>query len=155
MIEKTVQDSITEQVHILMPENLNGYGRLFGGRLMQWIDEVAGVTARRHSGCNVTTAAVSELQFHAAAHVNDVVVLEGRILRVGNTSMEVQVDTFVERPGERVHINRAKLVMVALDENGKPTPVPAVIPETDEEKREYEEAIRRREYREIRRREHF
>ncbi|MBQ3242440.1 MAG: acyl-CoA thioesterase [Oscillospiraceae bacterium] len=124
MIEKTVQDSITEQVHILMPENLNGYGRLFGGRLMQWIDEVAGVTARRHSGCNVTTAAVSELQFHAAAHVNDVVVLEGRILRVGNTSMEVQVDTFVERPGERVHINRAKLVMVALDENERPTPVP-------------------------------
>ena len=124
MIEKTVQDSITEQVHILMPENLNGYGRLFGGRLMQWIDEVAGVTARRHSGCNVTTAAVSELQFHAAAHVNDVVVLEGRILRVGNTSMEVQVDTFVERPGERVHINRAKLVMVALDENEHPTPVP-------------------------------
>ena len=124
MIEKTVQDSITEQVHILMPENLNGYGRLFGGRLMQRIDEVAGVTARRHSGCNVTTAAVSELQFHAAAHVNDVVVLEGRILRVGNTSMEVQVDTFVERPGERVHINRAKLVMVALDENERPTPVP-------------------------------
>ncbi|MBQ1237447.1 MAG: acyl-CoA thioesterase [Oscillospiraceae bacterium] len=124
MIEKTVQESITEQVHILMPENLNGYGRLFGGRLMQWIDEVAGVTARRHSGCNVTTAAVSELQFHAAAHVNDVVVLEGRILRVGNTSMEVQVDTFVERPGERVHINRAKLVMVALDENERPTPVP-------------------------------
>ena len=124
MIEKTVQDSITEQVHILMPENLNGYGRLFGGRLMQWIDEVAGVTARRHSGRNVTTAAVSELQFHAAAHVNDVVVLEGRILRVGNTSMEVQVDTFVERPGERVHINRAKLVMVALDENERPTPVP-------------------------------
>ena len=124
MIEKTVQDSITEQVHILMPENLNGYGRLFGGRLMQWIDEVAGVTARRHSGCNVTTAAVSELQFHAAAHGNDVVVLEGRILRVGNTSMEVQVDTFVERPGERVHINRAKLVMVALDENERPTPVP-------------------------------
>ena len=124
MIEKTVQDSITEQVHILMPENLNGYGRLFGGRLMQWIDEVAGVTARRHSGCNVTTAAVSELQFHAAAHVNDVVVLEGRILRVGNTSMEVQVDTFVERPGERVHINRAKLVMVALDEDERPTPVP-------------------------------
>ena len=96
MIEKTVQDSITEQVHILMPENLNGYGRLFGGRLMQWIDEVAGVTARRHSGCNVTTAAVRE----------------------------VQVDTFVERPGERVHINRAKLVMVALDENERPTPVP-------------------------------
>ena len=91
MIEKTVQESITEQVHILMPENLNGYGRLFGGRLMQWID---------------------------------VVVLEGRILRVGNTSMEVQVDTFVERPGERVHINRAKLVMVALDENERPTPVP-------------------------------
>lgn len=142
---KTPRESKTEQVHILMPENLNGYGRLFGGRLMQWIDEVAGVTARRHCGCNVTTARVSDLQFHAAAHVNDVVVVEGIITYVGRTSMEVQVDTFAERPGERVHINRAYLTMVALDEAEKPTPVPPLLPETEEEKAAFAAGKARRE----------
>ena len=142
---KTPRESKTEQVHILMPENLNGYGRLFGGRLMQWIDEVAGVTARRHCGCNVTTARVSDLQFHAAAHVNDVVVVAGIITYVGRTSMEVQVDTFAERPGERVYINRAYLTMVALDEAEKPTPVPPLLPETEEEKAAFAAGKARRE----------
>jgi acyl-CoA hydrolase len=99
---------------------------------------------------------VDTLTFTAPAFVDDTVILQGYITHAGRTSMEICVRTFVENlDGSRREINRAYLVMVALDENGKPTPVPAVIPETEEEKREYEEAIRRREYREIRRREHF
>ena len=151
-----VSVSRTEQAQILMYDTLNGYKRLFGGRLMEWIDVVAAVVARRHSGCAVTTASVDTLTFTAPAYVDDTVILQGYITHAGRTSMEICVRTFVENlDGSRREINRAYLVMVALDENGKPTPVPAVIPETEEEKREYEEAIRRREYREIRRREHF
>ena len=138
-ISKRVADSRAEQIQILMPEHINGYKRLFGGRLMEWIDIVAGVVARRHSGCNVTTAAIDNLQFEGAAHVNNTIVLQGRITHVGNTSMEVRVDTFVEHlDGSRTKVNRAYLVMVALDENEKPTTVPGLVLETEEDHAEWE-----------------
>ncbi|MBQ4088987.1 MAG: acyl-CoA thioesterase [Clostridia bacterium] len=145
MNARFVRDSRVEQVHMLMYEHLNGYGRLFGGRLMEWIDVVAGVVARRHSGCNVTTASVDRLEFIAPAYIGDTIVLEGKITFVGRTSMEVRVDTYVEKlSGKKERINRAYLVMVALDENDKPTSVPALIPETIEEKAEYEAGKRRK-----------
>ena len=114
--------------------------RLFGGRLMQWIDVVAGVVARRHSGCEVTTASVDQLEFQAPAFVNDTIAMEGRITHVGRTSMEVRVDTFVESlGGERRQVNRAYLVMVALDpKTHKPTPVPSLLLETEEDFAEWE-----------------
>ena len=93
---KTVAQSRTEQIQILMPEHINGYQRLFGGKLMEWIDVVAAVAARRHSGCNVTTASVSQLEFTKAAYVNSTIVLKAQLTYVGTTSMEVRVDTFVE-----------------------------------------------------------
>ena len=133
-VPKTVAQSRTEQIQILMPEHINGYKRLFGGRLMEWIDVVAAVAARRHSNRNVTTVAVDHLEFRAPAHVNDTVVLVGQLTHVGRTSMEVRVDTFIEElNGERFLINRAYLVMVALDEQDRPTPVPQLVRETLEE----------------------
>ena len=145
MIEKTVQDSITEQVHILMPENLNGYGRLFGGRLMQWIDEVAGIVAKRHCMCNVTTASVDNLTFLHGAYQNDMVVIKGKLTWVGNTSMEVCVDTYVETlGGERYRINNAHFMMVALDENNKPVQVPRLELQTDDERLAWEHGEERR-----------
>ena len=151
---KTVAESRTEQVQILLPEHINGYNRLFGGQLMQWIDVVAAVVARRHSNRNVTTASIDNLQFKAAAHVNDTVVLFGQITYVGRTSMEVRVQTYVEgMDGIRRLINRAYFVMVALDE--KPTPVPGILPETLEEKLEYEAGIKRNALRKQRREEQF
>ena len=153
---KTVAESRTEQVQILLPEHINGYSRLFGGKLMQWIDIVAAVVARRHSNCNVTTVSIDNLQFKAAAHVNDTIVLFGQITYVGRTSMEVRVQTFVENmEGIRKLINRAYLVMVALDENEQPTPVPGIIPETMEEKFEYEAGEKRNALRKQRRQEQF
>lgn len=153
---KTVSASRTEQAQILLFDTMNGQKRLFGGRLMEWIDVVAAVVARRHSGYNVTTAAVDNLQFTSPAYVNDTVILSGYITYAGKTSMEVCVRTFVENlDGTRREINKAYLVMVAIDENGKPVSVPAVIPETEDEIREYSEALKRREYRDIRRRENF
>lgn len=153
---KPVSASRTEQVQILIAGTMNGAGRLFGGRLMEWIDVVAAVAARRHSGHSVTTAAVDSLQFTAPAFSNDTIILSAAVTSTGRTSMEVCVRTYVENlDGTRRQINRAYLVMVALDDEGRPAPVPPVIPETEEEKREFAEAQKRREYRDLRRRENF
>ena len=124
-MEKLKKDSYTEQVQILTQSNMNGFGRLFGGQLMEWIDIVAAVTARRHSQRNVTTVLVDSLEFKHPARVNDTLVLTGQIEKVGNSSMDIAVNTYIEYlSGERKLINKARLVMVALDENDRPTPVP-------------------------------
>ncbi len=149
---KRVSDSQTEQIQIVMPEHINGYERLFGGQLIEWIDVVAAVVARRHSNREVTTASIDNLQFKSAAYVNSTIVLKGRITYVGHTSMEVRVDTYVETlDGNRLHINKAYLVMVALDENQKPCTVPGLILTTDEEKTEWEAGQKRSELRKSRR----
>jgi len=156
MEAKRVSDSITEQVQILMPAHINGQDRLFGGQLLEWIDVVAAVVARRHSGCNVTTVAIDNLQFKAGAYINNTLVLIGKITYVGKTSMEVRVDTYCEDlNGMRRVINRAYLVLVALDSEGKPTEVPRLIVETESEKAEWEAGIRRRALREERRKEGY
>ncbi|MCL2002417.1 MAG: acyl-CoA thioesterase [Oscillospiraceae bacterium] len=135
---KRSSESLTEQVQIIMPGDTNGYGRLFGGRLVEWIDIVAAVAARRHSGREVTTVSIEDLNFKAPAYANETVVLIGRITFTGRTSMEVRVDTYAENlHGERTMINRAYVVMVALDENQKPAPVPALLLETDEQRAEW------------------
>ena len=131
---KTVDDSRVETVHLVMPCHLNGANRLFGGVLMQWIDEVAGIVAKRHSMCNVTTASVDNLTFLNGAYNGDMVVIKGKLTWVGSSSMEVCVDTYVEsRQGERDRINNAHFMMVALDDNGRPAPVPRLILQTDDE----------------------
>ena len=152
LIGRTVAHSRTEQVQILMQGTLNGYNRLFGGKLMEWIDVVAAVTARRHCGKNVTTAAVDSLVFKSPAMVNDTILLEGHVTYAGRTSMEVCVTTYVEElNGFRREINKEYLVLVAIDADGKPTLFPPVIPETEEEKREYADAMERRKNRGSRR----
>lgn len=150
MKEKRVSDSYAEQVQILTQANLNGYSRLFGGQLMEWIDIVAAVVARRHSERNVTTAVVDMLEFKKPAYANDTIIIKGKITYTGRTSMEVKVETFVEAlSGEKTLINTAYLVMVALDNNDKPTEIPKLIIESEEEKNEYEAAILRRERRKM------
>lgn len=156
MESKHVSDSITEQVQIIMPSHINGADRLFGGQLVQWIDVVAGVVARRHSGCNVTTAAIDNLQFKAGAFMNNTLVLIGKITYVGRTSMEIRVDTYVEDlAGMRKVVNRAYLVMVALDDAGKPVEVPGLILQTETEKAEWEAARKRHILRTKRRKEGY
>ena len=135
MVTKTVDDSRVETVHIVRPNHLNGANRLFGGILMQWIDEVAGIVAKRHSGCNVTTASVDDLTFLHGAYQNDMIVIKGKLTWVGTSSMEVCVDTYVETlDGQRDRINNAHFMMVALDENNKPVEVPRLILQTEDEK---------------------
>ena len=142
---RRARDSYTEQVQIIIPQHVNCAQSLFGGQLMSWIAVASAVAARRHSGRPVTTASVDELSFLHAANIDDTVVLAARVTYVGRTSMEVRVDTYVERLNrERDPVNRAYLVMVALDENGEPTEVPGLVIETEEERAEWADGERRR-----------
>ena len=135
---KTVDQSRTETVHFVRPTHLNGANRLFGGILMEWIDEVAGIVAKRHSGTNVTTASVDNLTFLSGAYQNDMIVIKGKTTWVGTSSMEVRVDTYVENlSGERVHINKAYFIMVALDKDDQPVKVPRLILQTEEEEKDW------------------
>ncbi len=153
---KTVEESITEQVHLLMPGHINGSGRLFGGQLMEWIDIVGGITAKRHAECDITTAAIDNLQFKAGAFINDTIVLIGRITHVGTTSMEIRVDTYLEElSGTRKPINRAYLVYVAIDKDGRPVKVPKLTLTTEVQKAEWEGAVKRNKLRKLRRTEGF
>lgn len=141
---KTVDDSRVETVHLVMSGHLNGAGRLFGGMLMQWIDEVAGIVAKRHSMCNVTTASVDNLTFLSGAYLGDMIVIKGKMTWVGSSSMEVCVDTYVEnRQGDRERINNAHFMMVALDENDRPVKVPGLILQTEDEELAWSHGVER------------
>lgn len=156
MTERKVSDSLVETIHMVRPQHLNSAGRLFGGTLMQWIDEVAGLVAKRHTHMNITTASVDNLHFIRSAFQKDVVVLIGKMTYVGRTSMEVRVDTYVESiDGVRKPINRAYVTLVALGEDGRPAEVPKLILETPGENMEWEGALKRREMRDLRRKEGF
>ncbi len=153
---KRVEDSMVETVHIVRPTHLNAAGRLFGGVLMQWIDECAGVVAKRHCMSNITTASVDNLRFIRGAYQDDLVVIRAKMTYTGRTSMEIRVDTYVEAlDGMRKPINRAYLTVVALDENDRPKEVPRLIVESETEKAEWEGALKRRKNRLMRREEGF
>ena len=137
----------TTTVQIVMPQHCNGYSkpRLFGGQIMAWIDVVGAVAARRYTQQAVTTVCIDNLTFLKAAYLNDTVVQEAVVTWTGRTSLEVRVDSLVERlDGSRELINRAYVVFVALDEEDRPAAIPPFVPETEEEKREYAAAEERR-----------
>ena len=153
---KKISDSMIEHIYQVRPEHLNAAGRLFGGKLMEWIDEIAGLVGMRHSGGNITTASVDNLRFIRGAFQNDLVVLLARVTYVGNTSMEVRVDTYIEDfGGTRKPINRAYLTLVAVDDEGKPRKVPPILLETESEKAEWSAAEKRKELRIQRKKEGF
>lgn len=153
---KKVSDSTTEQFHMVMHEHINGINRLFGGQLLAWIDETAGIAAKRHCGRDATTVAVDNLHFKSGAYLNDLVVLVGKVTYVGNTSLEVRVDSYIEKnDGSRHPINRAYFVMVCMGDDDRPTKVPPLITENDGEQMEWENAKKRRELRMIRHKEGY
>lgn len=154
MEKRNVSYSKSEQVHIVQPADLNAGGRLFGGTLLKMIDELAAIVAMRHAGTKtVTTAAIDNLIFKSGAYAGDMIVLIGYITYTGRTSMEVRVDTYVERDdGMRYPINRAYLVLVAIDANNQPTEVPQILLENEFQEEEFRHAQKRRELRMERRR---
>ena len=153
---KKVSESLTEQQYLIRPSHINHYGRLFGGQLLKWIDELAGIVATRHSGATVTTAAIDNLQFQAPAYGGELIVLQGRVTYVGRTSMEIRVDTYVEAlDGSRQMINRAYIDMVAINSRGQAIEVPELLIETEEQRAEYEAAAKRKQLRKQRRQDGF
>ena len=146
---KAVRDSQSELTELALPNDANGLGNLLGGKLMHLMDIAGSLAAALHSRTFVVTASFDHMNFLAPVKIGQLVVLLSSVNRVFRTSMEVGVKAFVEdlRTGARVHVSSAYLTFVALDENRKPVPVAPVIPETDEEKRRYEQAGRRRAYR--------
>jgi len=119
------KDSHTEHVEIVMYRHTNGSGRLFGGALLQMIDTVGAICARRHAGAEVTTVAIDNLSFKAPAALNSTLLLIAEVEQVGRTSLKVKVTTYVEQlNGIRNEINVANLTFVAMDRYNRPTPVP-------------------------------
>lgn len=138
----------TTHVQIVRVSHVNGANRLFGGQLMEWIDVTAAVEARRHAYSDVVTAAVDALEFIAPVKVNDTLVLQAEVTWTGRTSLEVRVETFREHlDGEHVLVNRAYFLFVAVDDQGKPIPVKPYVPQSMVQKKEWENALLRREYR--------
>lgn len=146
---KSVSDSMIEMTELVLPNDTNLLGNLLGGRLMHWIDIAGALTASRHSNCVVATAALDSLDFRHPVRVGEMVRLKAKITWVGNTSMEVRVDVYCEnmKTGATIKSNKAYITFVALDDSGKPTQVPSLCLETDEERKEYAAAEKRREMR--------
>ncbi len=146
-IIKTVNASLTISSKILFPNYMNNEGILYGGQHLMWIDELAGIVAKRHCGnasqC-VTTACVKEVNFYKPCYQNDIIEMKGFITYVGNSSMEICVETYTEcQQSMKELVNRAYLVLVALDENRRPVKVPRLRLETEEERYNWDMALKR------------
>jgi len=146
---KYVRDSQTEMVQLVLPNDCNQLGTLFGGRLMEWIDVVASITAMKHAQRVCVTVSLDSLNFFLPIRLGEVVILKASVNRVFRTSMEVGVKVQSEnlRTGEIKHANSAYLTFVGIDENAHPVLVPPIVPETPDEIRRWEEALLRREQR--------
>jgi acyl-CoA hydrolase len=147
---RTVASTQSEKTEIVLPNDTNTLGHLLGGRLMHFIDLTAAMAAYRHSRTNVVTASMDHIDFIRPVHLGDLVTLKSSVNRAFTSSMEVGVKVWAEntRTGEVAHVASAYLVFVAVDEQGRVQKVPALQPETHDEVRRYEDALRRREHRE-------
>ncbi|RJP60492.1 MAG: acyl-CoA thioesterase [Ignavibacteriales bacterium] len=146
---KTVSESIVTMTELVLPNHTNQLGNLLGGQLMHWIDICAALSAARHSHRVCVTASVDKIDFHHPIKLGNVVTLMASVNRAFNTSMEVGVKVFTEshREGTRIHSNTAFLTFVSVDDDGKPVKTFEITPQTEDEKRRYNDALKRREYR--------
>ena len=147
---RSVSESQSEMTELILPNDTNTLGNLLGGRLMHFIDLVAAMAAYRHARTHVVTASMDHIDFIAPVHVGDLLILKSSVNRAFRTSMEVGVKVWVENTlaGIHRHVASAYLTFVAIDSQGRRVPVPPLQVETEDEKRHYEDAGRRREIRE-------
>ncbi len=143
---KKVSQSIITMTELVLPHHTNQLGNLLGGQLMHWIDICAALASAKHSQRVCVTASVDRIDFHHPIKLGNVVTLTASVNRAFTTSMEVGVKVFAESltEGTRIHTNTAYLTFVSVDEKNKPVETFEIIPETDDEKRRYEEALKRR-----------
>jgi len=146
---KPVHESASEYSELALPNDANGLGNVLGGKVMHLVDLAAAMAAMRHARKPVVTASVDSLHFLHPVHIGQLIILRSSVNRVFRSSLEVGVKVVTEdlMTGACVHTCSAYLTFVALGESGAATPVPPVIPESEEEKRRYREAGERREYR--------
>jgi len=149
LMPRPVRDSQSEMAEIVLPNDANPLNALLGGRLMHWIDLAGAMAAHRHARAYVVTASIDHLDFLVPVHVGDLVILRSSVNRVFRTSMEVGVKVWVENyiQDDTKHVSSAYLTFVAIDQSGRRISAPAVIPETEEERRRYDEAGKRRDLR--------
>jgi acyl-CoA hydrolase len=146
MKSKTARETLSITTIIVLPNDTNTQGNLFGGQLLAWMDVISSVAAHRHCKRVVVTAAVNNVSFQKPIRHASIVTLEAKVSRSFSTSMEIIVDVFVEDQitGAREKCNEAIYTFVAVDQNGAPINVPELIPETEEEKKRFEGALRRK-----------
>lgn len=149
MVEKNPSETFVTSRQAVMPQHANPQQTLFGGQLVAWIDTIAAMAALRMSQRPVVTASIDHISFEKPIFVGDILVFEAKVTYVGCTSMEVMVDAFVEQPytGETAAVTKAYLTFVALDEQRRPTPVPRLHCETEEEHALFQRAQARMEAR--------
>lgn len=149
MKPKSAQESEVIMTHLVLPQDANPAGNLHGGVILKHIDTAGGVVAKKHSRGNVVTVSIDRMAFKQPAYMGELLTFKASLNLVGRSSMEIGVRVEAEnlRTGEVRHTNSAYLTYVALDENGKPTPVPPLEIKTDTARRRYEEALLRREMR--------
>jgi len=146
MKARTAKETLSITTKVVLPNETNTLGNLFGGELLAWMDLISSVAAHRHCKRVVVTAAVNNVSFQQPIKEASIVTLEAKVSRAFSSSMEIFVDVFVEDhvTGERMKCNEAIYTFVAVDQNGGPIAVPELIPETDLEKERYEGALRRK-----------
>jgi len=146
---KTVRQSRVALSQLMQPQHANPRGDVHGGWIMKLADEAGALAAMRHAQRRVVTVAIDQMMFHEPIRIGDLVTLEAEVTYVGRTSIEARVSVIAEDPigGERVHTNTAYLVYVALDEHGKPVPVPPLQAETEIEQARMDAARERQAYR--------
>jgi len=146
---KPIRASRVTISQLMHPEHANLLGNVHGGWIMKLVDEAGALAYMRHAQKKVVTVAIDSMTFREPIRIGDLIILNAEVSYTGRTSMEAEVQVLAENPitGERTHTNTAYLVYVALDDEGKPTPVPQLKAETEDEKRKMTDALERQERR--------
>lgn len=146
---KKPSESLVIMTELVLPNDTNVFGNLMGGRLMYWMDIAAALSAQKHSNAPVVTASVDNISFENPILLGNVVHIEAKVSRAFTTSMEVHMKVWGEDLKKRIKYksNEAYYTFVALDENGRPAQVPQLIAESEEEKKLFDSALRRRQIR--------
>jgi acyl-CoA hydrolase len=138
---KPISASRIMLAQLMHPEHANLLGNVHGGWIMKLVDEAGALTCMRHAQRKVVTVAIDSMTFRQPIKIGDLVILTSEVTYTGHTSMEVAVEVLAENPvtGEQIHTNTAYLVYVALDDEGRPTPVPSLLAETEEDRQKIEQ----------------
>jgi acyl-CoA hydrolase len=149
MESRKSSESLTMMTEIVLPNDTNVFGNLMGGRLMYWMDIAAAIAAQKHCNAPVVTASVDNISFESPVKLGNTVHIQAKVTRAFNTSMEVHLKVWGENHIQQYKYksNEAYYTFVALDASTRPKPVPQLIPETEEDKRLFEGALRRRQLR--------